>query len=276
MISIYAFKNYKEYLKAVIDKNKSIRGFQGLMAKAAQCQTSYLSKALNSKIELTPDHGISISSFLNLNKFDTDYFLLLINYSRATSDCLRQHLHSQIVSMQIKFNNHTNNLVDEYTKSNSDAEVIFHSSWIYSAVQTALDIPQYRTIESLSKKFKMPEKRIENILNDLEKFGLAVKENNNWLQNENPREKLHDSELAHILHQSWHTKICEDIEAKNANSQHNLIICSLNDEDYIKIKKELQEYIKTNIVPQMLSQKKAPTHVYCFKTDFFEVGSEGK
>lgn len=92
MTNVYDFNSYQDYLKQVILDNKPVRGFQSKMAKAAQCQTSYMSQVLKSEKELTPDHGIRISKFLKLSLAETRFLMCLIHCSRAGSPELREFM----------------------------------------------------------------------------------------------------------------------------------------------------------------------------------------
>jgi uncharacterized protein (TIGR02147 family) len=270
MTDLYTFDSYKDYLKDIIVNNKQSRGFQSQLAKAATCQVSYLSQVLNSKTELTPDHGINIAKFLGLNKNDTEYFLCLINYSRATTITLVDYIKKQMSLLKIKSTTLEHKFEVDYKPLSDEAINVMHSSWLYLAVQTALDIPALRTVNALSEKFKVPKEKIEDVLQFSAKHKMVTEKNNEWFQTDAAVDQLSTSKLGHVIHHSWNEKSCSDIEIKNPDSVHTLFISALVEEDYIKIKNIISDSLKRTL-PIILDTTKTPDKLYCFKCNFFEV-----
>jgi len=67
-----------------------------------------------------------------------------------------------------------NDISDEKTRA------FYYSSWFVSAIHMTINIPELQTPKVLSKHFRTEEVEVSKILEQLSKFGLAVKRGSNW------------------------------------------------------------------------------------------------
>src|SRR3990167_6287563 len=100
MSTVFEYTSYKDYLRHLLLERSEVRGYQSQLSKAAGCQASYLSQALKTKVELTPDHAVGIGSFMQMNETELDYFLSLVLYSRATLSALKELLAKKLEQMR--------------------------------------------------------------------------------------------------------------------------------------------------------------------------------
>ncbi|RZA13814.1 MAG: hypothetical protein EOP10_29155, partial [Proteobacteria bacterium] len=91
-MAVWIFNSYREIILEKIRDNKSIRGYQSLMATAALCHSSFFSHVLKGESQLTPDQASGLCDFWNLTRNETEYFLTLVNYERSNSDSLKSKL----------------------------------------------------------------------------------------------------------------------------------------------------------------------------------------
>ena len=91
-MNVYEASAYKEFLNSKIQAFRSVKGYKTQLAKAAGFSPSFLSQVIHGHIELTPEHAIRLARFWELDAFETDYFMLLVDSARAGSIALREHL----------------------------------------------------------------------------------------------------------------------------------------------------------------------------------------
>jgi len=63
MANVFNHLDYKDFLKIQIEENHEAYGYKSRLAKAANCQKSFLSQVLNSHIHLTPEHAVGLCQF---------------------------------------------------------------------------------------------------------------------------------------------------------------------------------------------------------------------
>src|ERR1700692_4612304 len=85
MTDVFEFNDYRKFLEAQIAGNSSERGYQTKLSKAAGCKGSFLSQALHSHVNLTPDHAAGLCRFWNFDDDETDWFIELLTLARAGS-----------------------------------------------------------------------------------------------------------------------------------------------------------------------------------------------
>jgi hypothetical protein len=90
-MDVYSHHDYRELIRDWL-KNESARGGQRLLAEAAGCLPSYLSQVLNATAELTPDQAYCMTSVMGVDHQASEFFLLLVQRSRAASRTYRDHL----------------------------------------------------------------------------------------------------------------------------------------------------------------------------------------
>src|SRR5262249_10035965 len=133
MAKVLDFDDYRAFLKAVIAENTEVKAYRTKLATAAGCQRSYFSQVLNSHVEFTPDHVAGICEFLGLSPSETEYLLILLQLSRASTQRLKKILRGQLD----KIRGEEDNLKVRFRTpklSASEHEMLYFSSWTWSAI----------------------------------------------------------------------------------------------------------------------------------------------
>src|SRR5688572_15900730 len=151
-MDVYQYKSYKDYLTQKIAENQHLRGYRRALAKAAACQPSFLSQALNSHVHLTLDHGAGLCAYWQFDEARTDYFLDLMAWERAASPALRRRLEARLrdrrdAAQQVRRRAPAAPAVTAGLK-----EAVYYSSWHYAAIHTLTAIPAYRTVEAITQR----------------------------------------------------------------------------------------------------------------------------
>lgn len=182
MLRFFEHTSYIDVIKEIISENVHTRGYQSHLAKAAGCHASHLSHVLNGRAHFNLEQAIAVCEFWKFNDLHTDYFVTLVNQSRAGTDLLREKFTRDLekirsdslrgVSLQ---RNSTPVVVLE-----SEQSIHYMSAWYVSAIHAALGIESLRTIKALAARFHLPEDQVALVLKELEAFKMAKQENGVW------------------------------------------------------------------------------------------------
>ena len=191
-MDLFSFNSYKELVKYFINKNKNIRGYSTLLAKAANCNKSYLSQVLNSNVHLTQDHVYGLASYWNLSDDETDFFFGLLNFEKAGSSSLKKYYRRKIRELRIRNEKLKRKIKAEVSFSETH-QIKYYSSWLYPAIHVIVGIPEYQETESIAKILNIDIKMALSILNDLSNMSLIEEKGNIWRMSKKNLHIPHDS-----------------------------------------------------------------------------------
>jgi len=214
MPSVFKYSKYRDFIVSRIEQNKAVKGYQGILAQKAGCQKSFLSQVLNSHVQLTLDQAARLCQFWDLPYDETEYFLDLVGYERASSKILRSMLDQRMKNARQRKEN-----AQKFFESESLPEEIrgaFYSSWHYSAVLASLSIPDCNAPQKIAKKLKLPPSVIEKTLRALEKMNLVKQiEDGLWVSTKAYVHLPKDSPYSKSIHLDWRMKANEAIGQAN-------------------------------------------------------------
>jgi uncharacterized protein (TIGR02147 family) len=267
--SVFEFRDYKSYLSYLESRRPNLgRGFRAALARAASCQTAYISQVLNGKAHFSLEQAHAISKFLILSKDEARFFLMLIEYVRAATSDLKTHF-LEIMEEQVQ---KQLNLKDRFkvkkTLSHED-QTTYYSEWSYPAVHIAVTVPHLQTIDSISDYFQLPRSKVQKILKFLISAGLATQSASGKYQIGSARLHLgNDSELISKHHTNWRIQAISSFERETERDLHYTSIVSLSLEDVLEIKARFVKEIESFNSIVKPSREEA---VYCLAVDLFSV-----
>jgi uncharacterized protein (TIGR02147 family) len=128
MVSIYQFDSYKTYFNSWVEQQpKKGHGEYRRLSLALNVSTTMVSQIFNSEKDLSLEMACEMAEYLLLNDEEADYFLLLVEYSKAGSAKLRSRLQKQIKDRQEKAKKLENRLKN-VTVLDIHAKQIYYSS----------------------------------------------------------------------------------------------------------------------------------------------------
>ncbi len=267
MLRVFDYDSYKEFLKAVlIGKNLAQRGLQAQLARAAGCHPSYLAQALGSKVELTPDHAAGIASFLRLRGTELEYFLNLVNLSRASSMELKRILLDKLNEIKRADQILSHRIEPSPTKSLKVPD-FYYSSWIWMAIHRALAVDRYQRPSSLAERFNVSTQSIIKVLEKLKEANLVVEENGIWSSSQVNVHLPETSYMNEVSHRNWRHRALIDIEKENQRAVHYTSIFSMSLEDAERLRAKLLQVIQET---RELIEPSPSEEVFCLTCDFFE------
>lgn len=265
MKRIFTYQSYKDYLKDTIEVLG--RGSISKIAESARCNRTYLSQCLSTKVQLTPDHILGISEYLKLNELEQDYFLLLLLYERSALKNARSLIKQKMLKL-IQADLVLSQKISEKGDSDqltSQQKNIYYSSWKYAAIHTLTSISDYQTIQSITKKTRLPEQEVTVVLKELHGMGLIQFNNGKWIHNFKNIHIPVGSSMTVQNHLNWRLKSVEDVNNKNAI--HYTTLFSLSENDWKDLQAQLIKYIDKQ---RDFIHDSGAEEMYCFCCDLFK------
>jgi len=241
--SIFEFANYKDYLRYQVGEKSARRGMKSALAKAIGCGPTYISQVLNEYAHLSPEQATDVSKFFGHTKEEAHCFLLLLSRDRAGNQSLKKYYSEQLQEVLDRRLNLSKRLGAQNVLS-EESKTIFYSSWHYAAIHLALTVPELQTRDALTRYFRLPIKKVVDVLEFLVSVGLAVPQGERFVAGSTLLRIGNDS--PHIMkhHTHWRTQALEAIDRENINDLRYSAVVSISRADVRVIKDRILENIK--------------------------------
>ncbi len=236
---VFDFSGYREYVLIRIKSlPKGGRGEFQKIALALRMHTTQVSQVFNGKKDLTFDQACLLAEYFGLNELETDFFLKLVELSRAGTDHAARVYRRQLEKLKTESEKVTNRILqDRHLKEEERA--IFYSSWSYSAIRLLSSIPNFRSVDAISTKLGLSKKQVSRALGFLLKTGLCIEgptgpemgPKNTHIEAESPLVTRH--------HLNWRLKAMSRFENLGANELAFTAPVSVSRADIPKIRAKL-------------------------------------
>lgn len=267
MSYVFSAKEYRPFLRQWIDSQVSARGLLTKMSEAMGCQNSHLSRVLREDVHLTLEQAFEASQFIKMTESETNYFMKMVEFERAGNLNYKKKIGSELESMRAAHSN----LSKRYKQNRIgrlEKEMVYYSSWYWSAIHILTAIPKYQTAKSIAQRLSMDELFINNCLETLAGFGLIKPVGEHW---EITSEFIHlpkESPMNSIQHGNWRTKAVTSSQNVKDESLHYTMIQAVSIDDFARIKQLLLETIDAY---RKISDQSPSEELICFTFDFFKV-----
>lgn len=237
---IYDFESYRVFLTSIIDTEID-RGSKGRLAKAADCNPSWMTRVLAGEVHLSPDQALGITRYLQLNDPETDYFMALVDLERAATPLLRQRLQKKLKDMKTKSKNFGSLVRADGTLS-KEHKALYYSSWIYSALHVACML-EVSSLSEIVSRLGVTREDLSQGLLALEEMGLVSKQSGSW-RTTSKNIHLDSAEfLAAVGHRNWRERTIQHLQKLSSQGLHYSAIHALSEKDLDIIRGRLQEAI---------------------------------
>lgn len=268
-LSIFNFSDYKVYL-AQLEKHKAIKGFRTRLAEATGCQNAFVSQVLNGDVNFNLEQGLKISSFLSLSDEELQYFLWMIEHKRAGTEDLKKYFLKLMKSLKEK-NLDIKSRVNVPEVLSKEAQAMYCSSWIYSAVHIAVMIKELNSVEKLAKALSISLPQVKKAVSFLVQNGF-VQDTAKGLISGNVQIHLsRESENISKYHTNWRIEAIKSLDQDESKDLHYSGVSSLSFEDVDKIRSMfvdlIEKYVRT-------IEKSPEETLYTFNLDFFKVARQ--
>lgn len=268
MVSIFDFDDFRKFIARSF-KSKERKGY-GQSTKLAHhlgVHSTFVSQVLKGRKSFSDEQALEVGKFLNLTTLDMNYFLLLVQFDKAGTKNLKNHLAAQLAELK-RTSEQIVNRVQRETKLSEEMRATFYSDWVYSAIRLSTLIPGHGDIESISKRLFLSTEKTKNVIDFLlragllkiEKEKLSIGPLSTHLEAASPWIKAH--------HSNWRQQALNSVSQGQETSLHYSSPMTLSKKDVQKIRELLIESIKQvdRIVGPSPSEE-----LMCLNIDWFKV-----
>lgn len=239
---IFDYKSYRDYLNDWISAQPSRgRGVKGKIATITSMQATYLSQIFRGEADFTAENGHALNEFLGHNKLEARYFQLLIQHARAATKPYRDYVMAEIEEVQAEY------FARRYKLSAKplpeEIMSVYYSSWHYAGIRILLSIPQFRTIEAISERLRLPISRVKEVLDFLAKSELVVHNISGYEATKLSTFLERGSPFALQNHLNWHAKVIEMLPYRNQADIHSSGVVSVSQ----KSEKQVRELFRRTL-----------------------------
>jgi uncharacterized protein (TIGR02147 family) len=264
-IDIFQYDHYKNFLKDFIKTNTQKRGFKAYLALSAGCERSYFSQVLNSKAHFTPDHAFHLSNALEMTEQERDYWILLVEFGKTSTNTYRQFLLKKIKTQQIASQDMKNKF-NNPPRLSEQAEILYFSKWYMVAIHLLCGVIQRDQINKIKIKLNLPQKIIQESINELVGLNLLIKKGSLWKPTKDVLYVHKSSPLCDIHHINWRQQAICDVQKKQEDSLHLTAVHSLSKDDFSKVRQTLLLGIQNSME---LSKNSKEEVLACLNIDYF-------
>lgn len=265
---IFDFTEYKAYLEHKVGSKIQRRGLKSELAKALNCQPTYISQVLHGNAHFSLEQADLLNSFFAHSKEEANFFLLLVQKDRAGTASLRHYFDEQLQEILRKRMVLTERLGKRSELKNED-QTYYYSSWHYAAIHIALTIQELQTVKALSEYFKLPIKKVNLVLDFLVRTGLAQTSDGFSFRVGASLIRLgNDSPNIFRHHSNWRQLATESLDREEIGDLHYSSVVSLSRKDALKIKDRILDWLKKDL--EIIKESKEE-ELYSYCIDFFHL-----
>jgi uncharacterized protein (TIGR02147 family) len=245
-MTIFEFDDYKKFVEARIrDYPSGGRGVFKLMAEAMKVPRSTLSQVFNGERDLTFEQAIDLAGFLELNVLETEFFMALVERSRAGNARLRSFSEKKIDAIRQKSKTLAGRIPKKAVVTDKEKSV-FYSEWYYSAIRLLCALPQLDTIPALAAHLGLPIGRTKQVMEFLVSCGLCVQEKDSYKMGPSTTHIGSDDPLVFRHHQNWRQQAARRFMEYPYLEDDELCVtipCTTSPETMTKLRKLLMEAV---------------------------------
>jgi uncharacterized protein (TIGR02147 family) len=241
---LFSFDDYRPLIRAWIQAQpRQGWGQSARLAAAAGINTSLMSHVLVGKRDLTFDQALKIAEFIQLNESETDFFLILVELSRAGTERSIEYWQKRRAVAREKANQVSNLVREEIALSDSTSR-IFYSSPIYSAIRVLSSIGAGITDQEVARRCNLPENQAKECIEFLLESRLCVRINGKLQPGPQVTVAAKGTSQYRSHHTNWRLA---SIRAVDRDIGGTLITAplSLSQKDFAAIRDELLVLIKS-------------------------------
>jgi uncharacterized protein (TIGR02147 family) len=265
LISVYDFKDYREFLNTWIDA-QGLRGLKGKLAEVAGVSSTLISLILKGDKQMSLEQASDICDFIGMSEKETDYFFLLVEYGRAGSHSLQQKLVKRIREHQ-ELAKKLSQRVKKDTDLTDQEKAIYYSSWIYTGVRNLTATGEFNSVQSIAERLAISPAIAAKALDFLLAHGLCKQEKGKITYG--PANLHVDSDSPFVVkhHQNWRLRGFQFMDQYNENNLYYTCPMSLSKADAERVRKLLPKFIEEVL---QIVRPSPSEEVYCFNMDWFK------
>lgn len=266
-MSVYNYSDYKKFvLESIENMPKKGRGQLSKLAQFINTTPVIVSQVFKGNRELTIEQAFDAADFFGLNEMEKEYFLFLVQHTRAGHHRLKKHYEKKIMDIKVKSKNLKNRLVDA-EKISPETQARFYSNWYYAAISLLLGLPGEHSAESIAEYFGLPLIKVREALMFMQENGIVVQKKGYYFVGPQRTHLSKDSPYINNHHRNWRTKGLESLDNIMDNELFLSFPMSLSLEDVDKVQGKILKLIDE--INKIASTSKEEV-LFCFNLDWFK------
>lgn len=241
---VFDYDDYKKFVRDLVQHMPhGGRGQYRRMAAQLRVHTTLISHVFRGSKDLTAEQACALTSFLALEELDADYFLALVERSRAGSQALKSTIDRRLTTLRERYQRLEHRLPGARTLSREERGT-FYSQWYYSAVRLAASLPEMKDAEAIAARLDLPVALVRQALTFLLDAGLLVREKEGGFRLAAKRTHLGaGSPLAAAHHRNWRVQSMTRYESMTSRDFAFTSPISLSRADFARIRALLVEAV---------------------------------
>ncbi len=268
MISVYQFDSYKDYFNAwVRQQPKKGHGEYRRLSLALNVSTTLISQIFNADKDLSMEMACEMAEYLLLSDDEADYFLLLVEFSKAGSHKLKSRFSKQIKDRQEKAKKLENRRKNSVQLGDHEKN-IYYSNWIYPAIRLLCDLESVETVDQIVDRLALPKNQVIKALEFLAKHGLVVQKANKLSMGPTAVYLPASDSLVLRQHWNWRQLAIQKMPFSGDEQFFYTAQYSLSTEVARAIRQRLPEFIKEIVDKVKPSNSET---IRCLNLDYFDI-----
>ncbi len=241
---VFGYSDYITYLLYRIDALPQSRGSRAALAKFLGVQSSFVSQVLTRRAHLSREQAIRVTEFLELSHEERRYFMLLVDADRAGSKSLEAFYRQEIDEI-IRKREEVAESIGVPGKVPEEAQTIYYSSWVYSAVHILAALSHTNTVSAIAKHLRLPLAQVEEVVRWLVSYEVVNMASDGKLSIGKGRVHL-GSHSRHVArhHANWRIKVLDALERSKPEDLHYSSVLGISKEATKILKQKLLEFLR--------------------------------
>lgn len=248
MNSLYEANDYKVYLRELIETfpNEG-RGVRKALAETMGVQTPFITHVLSGDYHFSPEQAEGAARHFAFTEEETEFFLLLISFNRASTSSLRAFLKKQLEQRRGTHRQLQKKLKLDSAMSEKD-RAVYYSSWAYAAAHMATTFQKSPNLEKILEITGLSDLAAKKVLEFLLQKNLIVKEGATYKARVPALHLEGTSPFISAHHMGWRHRAIQSLDRMTEDDLHYSAVFSCSEKDLGKVReilvKALQDSVK--------------------------------
>ncbi|MBN8554657.1 MAG: TIGR02147 family protein [Deltaproteobacteria bacterium] len=268
--SIFSYTDYRLYVRDLLKTfPKNGRGQYRRLSEVLKTNTVTISQIFSGQRELSLDQAYETAVFLGLPSPEEEFFLTLVEFSRATLPRYRKRIEDKMRELRRQAQDLKHSL-PKTEHISEEALSRFYSDWRYSAIRILCSIPRFQNLKSLASIIDLPAPQLMEHINFLMKYDLLRKKGDKFTVGKASTHLSADSPFIRHRQMTWRMKAYEFMSFSQKKSKNLFFTgpCSISENHFDEFREELNQLIK-KFIGRLESSP--PDEMACLNIDFFRM-----
>ncbi|MES2801732.1 MAG: TIGR02147 family protein [Bdellovibrionota bacterium] len=264
---VFKYTDYRQFLTEKLNEHGAKSGAKSALATSVGCQPGFISHVISGKAHFSLEQAQRANAFFKHGEEESNYFILIVSYSKAGTNELKDYFLKQIekiLQKEISVEKSVSTNINSKAEFSSE----YYSNIYYQIVHMMLTIKPL-SAKSIADELKQNIDFISSVCKKLQDFGLLESVRDLFYAKSDifihlPKE----SPFIATHHTNFKILTIESVKKREKNDLHYSSLVTLSNEDVHIIKNLILEMNTKSI--EKISQSK-PECMYGYAFDFFKI-----